>query len=104
MVGMKVQGCNDKFFGEALCRNQVAFTLTIMYLMDLILCFLDTFLWWIIWNGTFSITRSFYLGLSIWTPCREIHIQLPKRIYPKLLATSELGIEYKPKVCNLLAA
>ncbi|KAJ7757160.1 1,3-beta-glucan synthase, partial [Mycena metata] len=27
MVGMKIQGCNDKYFGNNLCRNQVAFTL-----------------------------------------------------------------------------
>jgi 1,3-beta-glucan synthase len=44
MVGMKVQGCTDRFFGTGLCRNQAAFTLTIMYIMDLVLFFLDTFL------------------------------------------------------------
>ena len=98
MVGMKVEACNDKYFGNALCRNQVAFTLAIMYVMDLVLFFLDTFLWWIIWNVVFSITRSFYLGLSIWTPWREIYTRLPKRIYSKLLATSDLEIKYKPKV------
>jgi len=104
MVGMKVHGCNDKFFGEALCRNQVAFTLTIMYLVDFVLTLLDTFLWWIIWNVIFSITRSFYLGLSIWTPRREIYTQLLKRIYSKLLATSELDLGCKPKVCAPLVA
>ena len=104
MVGMKVHSCNDKYFGDALCRNQVAFTLTIMYLMDLVLFFLDTFLWWIIWNVIFSITRSFYLGLSIWTPWREIYTRLPKRIYSKLLATSDLEIKYKPKVRALSIA
>ena len=104
MVGMKVKACNDKYFGDALCMNQVAFTLTIMYLMDLVLFFLDTFLWWIIWNVVFSITRSFYLGLSIWTPWREIYTRLPKRIYSKLLATSDLEIKYKPKVCAPRAA
>jgi 1,3-beta-glucan synthase len=99
MVGMKVEACNDKYFGAALCTNQVAFTLTIMYAMDLVLFFLDTFLWWIIWNVIFSITRSFFLGLSIWTPWREIYTRLPKRIYSKLLSTPELETKYKPKVC-----
>ena len=100
MVGMKVQNCNDKYFGNALCRNQAAFTLTIMYLMDLVLFFLDTFLWWIIWNTVLSIVRSFALGLSIWTPWKDIYTRLPKRIYAKLLATSDMETKYKPKVCS----
>ncbi|KAI0340296.1 1,3-beta-glucan synthase [Trametopsis cervina] len=98
MVNMKVQGCNDKYFGNALCRNQAAFTLTIMYIMDLVLFFLDTFLWWIIWNTVFSIARSFSLGLSIWTPWKDIFTRLPKRIYSKLLATADMEVKYKPKV------
>ena len=99
MVHMQVRGCNDKFFGDALCRNQAAFTLTIMYLMDLVLFFLDTFLWWIIWNTVFSIARSFALGLSIWTPWKDIYTRLPKRIYAKILATGDMEVRYKPKVC-----
>ena len=98
MVGMRVQGCNDKYFGNALCRNQAAFTLTIMYIMDLVLYFLDTFLWWIIWNTVFSIGRSFALGLSIWTPWKDIYTRLPKRIYSKILATADMETKYKPKV------
>jgi 1,3-beta-glucan synthase len=100
MVGMKVQGCNDKFFGNALCRNQAAFTLTIMYIMDLVLFFLDTFLWYVIWNTVFSIARSFALGLSIWTPWKDIFTRLPKRIYAKILATQDMEVKYKPKVIS----
>jgi 1,3-beta-glucan synthase len=66
---MTVQNCSDKLFGSALCRHQPAFALAIMFLMDLVLFFLDTFLWYVIWNTVFSIARSFSLGLSIWTPC-----------------------------------
>ncbi|EPQ50211.1 hypothetical protein GLOTRDRAFT_134148 [Gloeophyllum trabeum ATCC 11539] len=98
MVGMKIQGCNDRYFGDGLCRNQAAFTLTIMYIMDLVLFFLDTFLWYIIWNTVFSIARSFMLGLSIWTPWKDIYTRLPKRIYAKLLATADMEVKYKPKV------
>ncbi|KII91785.1 glycosyltransferase family 48 protein [Plicaturopsis crispa FD-325 SS-3] len=98
MVGMKIQGCNDRYFGNALCTNHAAFTLTIMYIMDLVLFFLDTFLWYIIWNTVFSIARSFMLGLSIWTPWVDIYTRLPKRIYAKLLATSDMEVKYKPKV------
>lgn len=90
MVGMKVQGCNGKYFGNALCRNQAAFTLTIMYIMDLVLFFLDTFLWYIIWNTIFSIGQLFMLGPSIWTPWKDIYTRLPKWIYAKLLATNDM--------------
>lgn len=50
MVGMKVQNCSDKIFGNALCQHQPAFALAMMYCMDLVLFFLDTFLWFVIWN------------------------------------------------------
>lgn len=101
MVGMKIQGCSDKLWGNALCRNQAAFTLTIMYIMDLVLFFLDTFLWYIIWNTVYSIARSFTLGLSIWTPWKDIYTRLPKRIYAKLLATQDMEVKYKPKVRSM---
>lgn len=101
MTGMKVQNCRDRYFGRALCENQAAFALTIMYLMDLCLFFLDTFLWYVIWNTVFSIARSFSLGMSIWTPWRDIFQRLPKRIYAKILATNEMEVKYKPKVCPL---
>lgn len=98
MAGTKVYGCNDKYFGSALCSNQVPFALAIMYVMDLVLFFLDTYLWYIIWLVVFSITRSFSLGLSIWTPWHEVYTRMPKRIYAKLLATAEMEVKYKPKV------
>lgn len=103
MARTKVQNCNDKLFGNALCSNQVPFTLAIMYVMDLVLFFLDTYLWYIIWCVVFSIGRSFALGLSIWTPWSEVYTRMPKRIYAKLLATAEMEVKYKPKVCASLS-
>lgn len=99
MARTKVQRCSDKFFGSALCSNQMPFALAIMYVMDLVLFFLDTYLWYIVWVVVFSVCRSFYLGLSIWTPWKEVYTRMPKRIYAKLLATSEMEVKYKPKVC-----
>lgn len=98
MARTKVQRCSDKFFGSALCSNQMPFALAIMYVMDLVLFFLDTYLWYIVWVVVFSVCRSFYLGLSIWTPWKEVYTRMPKRIYAKLLATSEMEVKYKPKV------
>ena len=73
-------------------------------IMDLVLFFLDTFLWYIIWNTVFGIGRSFSLGLSIWTPWKDIYTRLPKRIYAKILATSDMEVKYKPKVREALLA
>jgi len=98
MARTNVENCNDKIFGSALCRNQMPFALAIMYVMDLVLFFLDTYLWYIIWLVIFSIGRSFRLGLSIWTPWKDIFTRMPKRMYAKLLATGEMEVKYKPKV------
>ena len=98
MVGTKVLNCKDQLFGNVLCLNQPVFTLTIMFIMDLILFFLDTFLWYIIWNAVFRITCSFTLSLSIRTPWKEVFVRLPKRIYTKLLVTVDMEVNYKPKV------
>ncbi|KAG9047856.1 1,3-beta-D-glucan synthase [Tulasnella sp. UAMH 9824] len=98
MVGMEIQGCSDKLFSTYLCSKQAIFALTIMYVMDLVLFFLDTFLWYVIWNTVYSIARSFALGLSLWTPWKDIYTRLPKRIYAKLLATGDMEVKYKPKV------
>lgn len=98
MSGMKIQGCNDRIFGSGLCRNHAAFTLAIMFVMSLVLFFLDTYLWYVVWNTVFSIARSFSLGLSIWTPWTDVFTRLPKRIYAKILATGDMEVKYKPKV------
>jgi 1,3-beta-glucan synthase len=44
------------------------------------------------------VARSFYLGVSIWSPWRNVFASLPKRIFVKLLATPDIQINYKPKV------
>ena len=96
---MSIQHCvGDAIFGSVLCKIQPQILLGLMFLTDLSLFFLDTYLWYIIWNTVFSIARSFYLGVSIWTPWRNIFSRLPKRIYSKVLATTDMEIKYKPKV------
>ena len=69
-----------------------------MIATDFILFFLDTYLWYIIVNTIFSVGKSFYLGISVLTPWRNIFTRLPKRIYMKILATSHAQVKYKPKV------
>ncbi|KAF6070359.1 1,3-beta-glucan synthase component family protein [Candida albicans] len=88
----------EVWYKDIVCRNQAKIVLGLMYLVDLLLFFLDTYMWYIICNCIFSIGRSFYLGISILTPWRNIFTRLPKRIYSKILATTEMEIKYKPKV------
>ncbi|KAF9938898.1 1,3-beta-D-glucan synthase [Mortierella alpina] len=94
----RIPGCKDKYVGESLCAIMPIFTVVIMFFVDLVLFFLDTYLWYVIWNTIFSVFQSFKLGISIWTPWRNIFSRLPKRIYAKLLATADMDIKYKPKV------
>lgn len=88
----------DQWIGDRLCKVQPQILLGLMFFTDQILFFLDTYLWYIILNMIFSVARSFYLGISIWTPWRNIFSRLPKRIYSKILATTDMEIKYKPKV------
>ncbi|RKF54973.1 1,3-beta-glucan synthase component FKS1 [Golovinomyces cichoracearum] len=96
---MKITTCaGDKILKDMICHYQPKILLVLMFITDLCLFFLDTFLWYIIMNTIYSVARSFYLGVSIWTPWRNIFSRLPKRIYSKVLATTDMEIKYKPKV------
>ncbi|KAL8742726.1 MAG: hypothetical protein Q9190_004837 [Brigantiaea leucoxantha] len=96
---MQIKNCQgDKIIGTILCKQQPRILLALMLITDLCLFFLDTYLWYIVLNTVFSVARSFYLGVSIWTPWRNIFSRLPKRIYSKVLATTDMEIKYKPKV------
>lgn len=96
---MDVSSClGDTILKRYLCPYQPQILLGLMYFADLIFFFLDTYLWYVLMNTAFSIARSFYLGSSILTPWRNIFSRLPKRIYSKVLATTDMEIKYKPKV------
>ncbi|KAK5963150.1 1,3-beta-D-glucan synthase PWA37_004853 [Arxiozyma heterogenica] len=95
---MTMRCTGEYWWGAKVCRPQAKITLGLMIATDFILFFLDTYLWYIIVNTIFSIGKSFYLGISILTPWRNIFTRLPKRIYSKILATTDMEIKYKPKV------
>lgn len=95
-MNMRCHG--EQWWGNKLCKQQARITLGLMYATDMLLFFLDTYMWYILVNTVFSVGRSFYLGISILTPWRNIFSRLPKRIYAKVLATSDMEIKYKPKV------
>lgn len=96
---MDVSSClGDSILKKILCEQQPKITLILMTFTDMVFFFLDTYLWYVLVNTAFSIARSFYIGSSIWTPWRNIFSRLPKRIYSKVLATTDMEIKYKPKV------
>ncbi|KXJ90633.1 1,3-beta-glucan synthase component [Microdochium bolleyi] len=96
---MNVESCvGDAILKKMLCVHQPKILLALMAITDLIFFFLDTYLWYVLVNTTFSVARSFYIGSSILTPWRNIFSRLPKRIYSKILATTDMEIKYKPKV------
>ncbi|AET40546.1 1,3-beta-D-glucan synthase Ecym_6156 [Eremothecium cymbalariae DBVPG len=95
---IKMRCTGEKFWGDILCVHQGKVVLALMVITDFILFFLDTYMWYIVCNTVFSVGRSFYLGISILTPWRNIFTRLPKRIYSKILATTDMEIKYKPKV------
>ncbi|ORX61288.1 hypothetical protein DM01DRAFT_1365559 [Hesseltinella vesiculosa] len=80
------------------CQIMPITTVILMILTEMVLFFLDTYLWYVVWSTIFSVIRSFYLGISIMTPWKNIFTRFQKRIYTKLLASSDLDITYHPKV------
>jgi 1,3-beta-glucan synthase len=94
----------DVFLGPFLCRQQARVVLISMLITDLVLFFLDSYLWYIIFNTLFSVARSFFLGASIWTPWRNIYSNLIRRIYSKVLCTQKIPsnkTRYLPLVASI---
>ncbi|WBW73469.1 cell wall 1,3-beta-glucan synthase catalytic subunit Bgs3 [Schizosaccharomyces osmophilus] len=95
---MKPYDCSDYLIGSALCRYQPKFLLSLVYLTDLVLFFLDTYLWYMLISTIFSIGYSFSIGAAIWTPWRVLYSNLPRRIYFNLLSAKSLSTDFKPKI------
>ncbi|CAG8533293.1 10190_t:CDS:2 [Acaulospora morrowiae] len=96
MANRRVIGCGDRLAGN-ICSYMTVASIIVMFVTDLVLFFLDTYLWYIIWNTVFSVLRSLYLGIAIWTPWRNVYSMLPKRLYAKILAATNMEVKYKPK-------
>ncbi|KAI5955534.1 GSL2 [Candida theae] len=100
---MKHVTCSgETLFGSWLCSKQPYIVLGLIYLTNLVLFILDTYLWYIIWNTLFSVCRSFYVGVSIWTPWRNIFSRLPKRIFSKIISvTNEKSLKSKSLISQV---
>ncbi|VEU22111.1 DEKNAAC103104 [Brettanomyces naardenensis] len=83
---IRVDRCiGEHYFGNIICRHQPIIIMILLFFTSMILFFLDTYLWYIIWNTTFSVCRSFYCGVSIWTPWKNLFVLMPIRIASKIL-------------------
>ncbi|CDK27738.1 unnamed protein product [Kuraishia capsulata CBS 1993] len=83
---MELTRCaGDQWLGQAFCQFQPSIVLVLLIVTDLILFFLDTYLWYIVWNTFFSVSRSLYIGVSVWTPWKNTFSRLPKRIYSNIV-------------------
>lgn len=92
----------EVWVGSFLCSHQPTIVLCLIVLTDAVLFFLDSYLWYIIWNTIFSVCRSFYIGVSIWTPWRNIFSRLPKRIFSKIVfAANDRNIKAKYLVSQI---
>lgn len=97
LFDMNMSRCYGDFWIKGLlCKLQSHIILFLMYFIDLILFFLDTYLWYIIWNCVFSISGTATEGISIFAPWKNIFLKLPLRIYSKLIATTKNKLRNEP--------
>lgn len=103
---MQTQCVGDQWLGALICKFQPLIVLVLLYLLEFVLFLLDTYLWYVLWNTTFSVFKSFSIGTSIWTPWRNVYSRLPKRIHLQLLAHSHFSISKQkamiPRIWNLI--
>lgn len=77
----------DKLLGSVICHYLPHLILAMMIITDMVLFFLDTYLWYVIFNTAASVTISFFGGASVWTPWRNVYSRLPQRMLSKLLSS-----------------
>ncbi|KAI9296638.1 1,3-beta-glucan synthase [Neoconidiobolus thromboides FSU 785] len=103
LVYLRMERCNEALLGSSigsqdLCTLFVYITMMFMLLLLLIMFFLDTYLWYVIVTSLFSVANAFQMGISVLSPWKNIFGMMPKRIYTKVLATSNMEIKLRPKM------
>lgn len=74
----------DTLFGNLICEHQARLVLGLLYFINLILFFLDTYLWYVIMNVLLSVVLSCSSGSSIFSPWKNVFSKLPERIATKI--------------------
>lgn len=85
LSAMQTHCLGDQLLGSLLCLLQPLICLLLIYFLELALFLLDTYLWYVIWNTSFSVLKLIRMGNTIWSPWRNVYDRLPRRICSKLL-------------------
>lgn len=86
---MTMRCVGDVYMGDIVCKHQAKVILFLLMSTNLVLFFLDTYLWYIICNCVFLVALSFLKGISIFTPWKNVFARLPDRIASKVVFVNE---------------
>ncbi|KAI8098520.1 glycosyltransferase family 48 protein [Halteromyces radiatus] len=99
MATLKFDICRrDPLLGNWICTLIHVVASILMFAVELILFFLDTYLWYVIWNTVFSVSQAMRLGISIMTSWRTMFARLPGNMYSKITATREFSASHLRKM------
>ncbi|KAI9268813.1 1,3-beta-glucan synthase component-domain-containing protein, partial [Sporodiniella umbellata] len=89
-VLMQLRNCSeDPLLGRLLCSIMPIATTVLMFSVEFVLFFLDTYLWYVIWSTIFSMFQSMRFGISVMTSWRNLFSKVPKNMYSKIAATKD---------------
>ncbi|KAL7323496.1 hypothetical protein PS15p_211384 [Mucor circinelloides] len=99
---MQLNNCSaDPLLGHWLCSIMPVLTTALMFSVELVLFFLDTYLWYVIWSTIFSVSQSMRLGISVMTSWRQLFIKLPHHMFSKITATKEfVSVHMRRMACS----
>ncbi|ORX62745.1 hypothetical protein DM01DRAFT_1387673 [Hesseltinella vesiculosa] len=90
MATARLHGCRpDPWMKDWLCVLMPKISTILMFMVELLLFFLDTYLWYVIWNTVFSVSQAMRLGISIMTSWRTMFARLPEHMYEKITTAAD---------------
>ncbi|CAO3617671.1 unnamed protein product [Cunninghamella echinulata] len=99
MATLELSSCrSDPLLGAWFCPMMPILASLLMFTVELVLFFLDTYLWYVIWNTVFSVSQAMRLGISIMTSWKRMFARLPDNMYTKITSTRELSASYLRKM------
>ncbi|KAL0073455.1 1,3-beta-glucan synthase component-domain-containing protein, partial [Phycomyces blakesleeanus] len=98
-ISVRLGSCaKDTLLGNSVCRIMPILTSTLLFSVEFLLFFLDTYLWYVVWSTLFSVSQSMHQGLSVMTSWRTLFGRLPQQIIQKVVATKELDTLHLRKI------
>ncbi|KAG0172438.1 1,3-beta-D-glucan synthase [Apophysomyces sp. BC1034] len=88
----------DPLLGRWMCVVMPALTNIFMFMVEFILFFLDTYLWYVVWNTVFSLSQAMRQGISVMSSWKTLFARLPRHMFAKITSTAELKTTYVRKL------